>query len=108
LKARVLGTLCEAAGPDRSMGTQYGGFVAITLFGPNAINAFLLPLAIEYWSQWEEKLELEKHPEKRLELQMCQQAVLVSSEFCGMVCTSMVYLLVLLFEDCIGNVPSKR
>jgi len=78
LKARVLGTLCEAAGPDRSIGTQYGGFVGITLFGPNAINAFLLPLAVEYWGQWEEKLEFEKNPEKRLELQMCQQAVLTA------------------------------
>jgi hypothetical protein len=111
LKARVLGTLCEAAGPDRSIGTQYGGFVGITLFGPNAINAFLLPLAIEYWTQWEEKLEFEKNPEKRLELQMCQQAVLVSSvrglthsrlRFDGHLTRR------LLFEDGIGNVSSQR
>ena len=81
LKATVLRTLCEACGPDRSMGTQYGGFVAITLFGPKAINSFLLPLALDYWNRWEDRLEIEKDPEIRLETQMCEQAVLVSEYY---------------------------
>ena len=78
LKATVLKTLCKAAGPDQSLGTQYGGFVAMTLFGPKAINAFLLPLALDYWNHWEDTLEVENDPERRLSVQMCQQAILVS------------------------------
>jgi hypothetical protein len=80
----VLKTLCEAAAPtdakgsQQALATQYGGFVAITLFGPKAIDAFLLPLAIGYWSQWEKELNQTRSLEQRLDLQMCQQAVLVS------------------------------
>jgi hypothetical protein len=77
LKARVLRTLCDAAGVDKSLATQYGGFVGITLFGPKAINAFLLPLAMDYWNQWEKKLDETNDLEQRLELQMCKQAMLV-------------------------------
>jgi transcription initiation factor TFIID subunit 6 len=77
LKARVLRTLCDAAGADKSLATQYGGFVGITLFGPKAINAFLLPLAMDYWNQWEKKLDETNDLEQRLELQMCKQAMLV-------------------------------
>lgn len=76
LKARVLRTLCDAAGPDKSLPTQYGGFVAITLFGSKAINAFLLPLVPEYWKTWEKMLDVTADLNQRLELQMCQQAVL--------------------------------
>ena len=76
LEARVLKALCKAIGPDRSLSTQYGGFVAISLFGPNAINSFLLPLAVTYWKKWESQLEDTNIVEQRLELQMCQQAVL--------------------------------
>lgn len=76
LKARVLKTLCDAAGPDKCLPTQYGGFVAISLFGPKAINAFLLPLALKYWKTWEITLDATQDLGKRVELQMCQQAVL--------------------------------
>ena len=76
LKARVLKTLCDAAGPDKCLPTQYGGFVAISLFGPKAINAFLLPLAMQYWKTWETTLDATKNLGQRVELQMCQQAVL--------------------------------
>jgi transcription initiation factor TFIID subunit 6 len=76
LKARVLRTLCDATGPDKCLPTQYGGFVAITLFGSKAINAFLLPLALEYWKTWEKTLEVTTDLNQRMELQMCQQAIL--------------------------------
>lgn len=76
LKARVLKTLCEAAGPNRSLPTQYGGFVAISQFGPKAVNAFLLPLAMQYWKTWESTMERTQDLQQRMELQMCQQAML--------------------------------
>ena len=76
LKARVLRTLCDAAAPDKCLPTQYGGFVAITLFGSKAINAFLLPLALDYWNTWEKTLDVTTNLNERMELQMCQQAVL--------------------------------
>ena len=62
------------------MNTQYGGFVAISLFGPKAIDAFLLPLAIHYWNQWEAKLDSTTDLQQRMELQMCEHAILV--RFC--------------------------
>jgi hypothetical protein len=77
LKARVLKTLCDAAGLDKALATQYGGIVAISLFGPKAIDAFLLPLAVDYWKRWEAELDQSSDLEYRLELQMCKQAVLV-------------------------------
>ena len=76
LKARVLKTLCNAAGPDKCLPTQYGGIVAISLFGPKAINAFLLPISLEYWKTWETTLDATDDLSQRVELQMCQQAVL--------------------------------
>jgi len=76
LKARVLRTLCDAVAPDKCLPTQYGGFAAITLFGSKAINAFLLPLALEYWKTWEQTLDVTTDLYQRMELQMCQQAVL--------------------------------
>lgn len=80
LEARVLKALCKAIGPGQALPTVYGGFTAITLFGPNAINSFLLPLAMGNWKKWESQLEHNKDVKKGLELQMCQQAVLVSAE----------------------------
>jgi hypothetical protein len=77
LKPRILKELCKAVEAGNPLATQYGGFVGITLFGPRNINAFVLPLALEYWNQWEKKMEETKDLEKRLELQMCEQAVLV-------------------------------
>mmetsp|Transcript_46043 Transcript_46043/g.111509 ORF Transcript_46043/g.111509 Transcript_46043/m.111509 type:complete len:150 (-) Transcript_46043:1484-1933(-) len=79
LEARVLKALCKAIGPGKALPTIYGGFTAITLFGPNAINSFLLPLAMGNWKNWESQLEKTNDARKRLELQMCQQAALVST-----------------------------
>lgn len=76
LKARVLRSLCDAVGPEKALATQYGGIVAISLFGHKAINAFILPLTLEYWSQWNDGLASITDLEKRMELQMCQQATL--------------------------------
>jgi len=78
LKSKVLAELCKAIGVGMPLSTQYGGIVGISLFGPKAINAFLLPVALEYWGQWEKKLEETNDLEQRLELQMCEQAVLNS------------------------------
>jgi transcription initiation factor TFIID subunit 6 len=76
LKSRVLKTLCDAVGPDQSLPTQYGGIVAISLFGPKAINAFILPLALDYWKRWSDSLARVNDLEQRMEVQMCQQATL--------------------------------
>jgi len=76
LKARVLKTLSDAIGPARSLSTRYGGLVAITFFGPKAINAFVLPLALDYWKQSETMLSNCSNLEQRMEIQMCQQATL--------------------------------
>jgi transcription initiation factor TFIID subunit 6 len=84
LKARVLRSLCDAIGPDKALATQYGGIVAVSLFGPKAINAFILPLALEYWKQWNDSLARITDLEKRMEIQMCQQATLIAlSVFLG-------------------------
>jgi len=83
LKARVLRALCEAAGAGKPPATQYGGFIAISLFGPKAVEAFLLPLAVSYWSSWEDALKQIPNQVKQQELHMCQQALLVSMRcFC--------------------------
>ncbi|KAL3916770.1 MAG: hypothetical protein SGARI_007884, partial [Bacillariaceae sp.] len=76
LKARVLRTLCDAIGPDKSLATQYGGIVAVSMFGAKTINAFILPLTLEYWKQWHDQLAQLSDLEKRMEIQMCQQATL--------------------------------
>ena len=81
LTPRVLHELCVATGADRPLATRYGGFVAISLFGPRAIASFLLPLAIEFWNQWEQTLDATTNLGQRLELQMCQQAILVRTIF---------------------------
>lgn len=70
---------------DRPLSTQYGGIVGISLFGPRAIDAFLLPLAKDYWETWDAELkQVMSSKEKRdkmkeYELHMCQQALLVSN-----------------------------
>lgn len=68
---------------DRPLPTQYGGIVGISLFGPKAVDAFLLPLASEYWETWEAELKQVTMKDKRdatkeYEIHMCQQALLVS------------------------------
>lgn len=79
LKARVLRTLCDATSPDKSLTTQYGGIVAIALFGSKAIDAFLLPVVPEFWQKWDEALATATDVEQRTELLMCQEAVLVGT-----------------------------
>ena len=76
LKARVLKTLSDAIGPDKSLSTRYGGLVGITFFGPKAINAFILPLVLDYWNQSEKMLANTNNLEQRMEILMCQQATL--------------------------------
>lgn len=76
LKPQVLTELWKAVKAHQPLATQYGGFVGFTLFGPRSIKAFVLPVALEYWNQWEKKLEETNDLEQRLELQMCQQVVL--------------------------------
>ncbi|KAL3786504.1 hypothetical protein HJC23_010670 [Cyclotella cryptica] len=83
MKPRCIKLLTQQAlRMDRSLATQYGGIVGISLFGPRAVDAFLLPLAREYWESWEAKLEkVMAFKEKRdvtteYELHMCQQALL--------------------------------
>jgi len=103
MKPRIIKLLTQQAlRVDRPLATQYGGIVGISLFGPRAVDAFLLPLAREYWERWEGELHRltnvdvdddnatvednnsnngEKKKKKRdvgreYELQMCQQALL--------------------------------
>jgi len=76
LKARVLKTLSDAIGPNRSLSTRYGGLVAITFFGPKAINAFVLPLALEYWNTSESMILNCTDLEERMEIHMFEQAIL--------------------------------
>jgi len=71
LKARVLRRLCDAIGSDKSLASRYGGFVAITLFGPKAVDSFLLPSILASWEEWEKSLD-----EDPLGVHMCQQAAL--------------------------------
>ena len=76
LKARVLKTLSDAIGPNRPLSTRYGGLVAITFFGPKAINAFVLPLALEYWNKSESMLSSCTDLEERMEIHMFEKAIL--------------------------------
>jgi hypothetical protein len=71
-----LKTLSDAIGPDKSLSTRYGGLVAITFFGSKAINAFVLPLALDYWKKSETALSNANNLEQRMAIQMCQQATL--------------------------------
>jgi transcription initiation factor TFIID subunit 6 len=57
VRPRVIRLLTQQAlRPDRPLPTQYGGIVGISLFGPRAVDAFLLPIAREYWERWEREL----------------------------------------------------
>mmetsp|Transcript_22125 Transcript_22125/g.30793 ORF Transcript_22125/g.30793 Transcript_22125/m.30793 type:complete len:473 (+) Transcript_22125:63-1481(+) len=85
LKPRVLTVFCEAIEPRKAPATQFGGIVAITNFGPKAIDAFLLlfteskkHLAVSYWEAWESDLETATltNMDRRQEIQQCQQALL--------------------------------
>lgn len=76
LRARILKTLCGAVSPNKCLPTQYGGIVGISLFGARAIGAFLLPISLKYWKAWERSLTETKNLNQRMEIQMCQNAVL--------------------------------
>ncbi|KAL7536577.1 hypothetical protein ACHAWF_005503 [Thalassiosira exigua] len=80
MRPRVLGLLArQALRPDRALATQYGGIVGTRLFGSRAVDAFLLPVAREYWERWEEELHRIEWPGdagKECELGMCQEALL--------------------------------
>ncbi|KAL7426015.1 hypothetical protein ACHAXM_000267, partial [Skeletonema potamos] len=84
MKPRIIKLLTQQAlRVDRPLATQYGGIVGISLFGPRAVDAFILPVAREYWEFWDEELEklLLVNGNKRdvwreYELHMCQQALL--------------------------------
>jgi transcription initiation factor TFIID subunit 6 len=69
--------MCEATAADKPPPTIFGGIVTITLFGPKAVDAFLLPLTIPYFKKWETSLETTINFEERMELQHCQQAIMV-------------------------------
>jgi hypothetical protein len=60
---------------------MFGGIVGVTLFGPKAVDAFLLPLVIPYFTKWQHQLENTRNLEQRFALQECQQAILVRT-FC--------------------------
>mmetsp|Transcript_12701 Transcript_12701/g.21137 ORF Transcript_12701/g.21137 Transcript_12701/m.21137 type:complete len:421 (+) Transcript_12701:82-1344(+) len=76
LKATVLKKLCEAIGEDRPLTTVYGGLVGVALFGPKAVDAFMLPVAIHYWTSWAATLDKADDLLIRCEIQQCQQAML--------------------------------
>jgi transcription initiation factor TFIID subunit 6 len=76
LQARVLRTLCQALGPDRSRPAVCGGLTAVTLFGPLAIQAFVLPMLPHAWNSWEEEAQSSATEEVQWETRQCQQAAL--------------------------------
>lgn len=85
MKPRIIKLLTQQAlRVDRPLATQYGGIVGISLFGPRAIDAFLLPLAQDYWERWEGELQNltntdgggNRNVGREYELNMCQQALL--------------------------------
>jgi transcription initiation factor TFIID subunit 6 len=93
MKPRIIKLLTQQAlRVDRPLATQYGGIVGISLFGPRAVDAFLLPVAQEYWEFWDEELKKllvngtnenggggaknKRDVWREYELHMCQQALL--------------------------------
>lgn len=79
LKARALKTLCAATTADKPLPTMFGGIVGVTFFGPKAVDAFLLPLVIPYFTRWSQEEATTQDLVRRIELQECQQAILVRS-----------------------------
>ena len=89
MKPRIMKLLTQQAlRVDRPLATQYGGIVGISLFGPRAVDAFLLPVAQEYWECWDGELKSliknegsvggggKRDVWREYELHMCQQALL--------------------------------
>jgi len=83
LKARILKTMCEAAVSDKRP-TQYRGIAGLSVFGPKAIEVFLLPLCVRHWSKWEKQLKMllacnsKSYQIQLLEVLHCQQVLLES------------------------------
>ena len=72
----------ETISPEKTLTTRFGGITAISLFGPKAVDAFLLPVATEFWQSWETTLTNKAiKEEERVQLQQCQQALMVSNGF---------------------------
>mmetsp|Transcript_9359 Transcript_9359/g.13999 ORF Transcript_9359/g.13999 Transcript_9359/m.13999 type:complete len:391 (-) Transcript_9359:177-1349(-) len=73
LRGKVIQILCKAL-VGEELGRCYGAIIAITMFGPKAVDAFILPL-VEYWSIWTNMLET-SIGEQRYGLQRCRDALL--------------------------------
>ena len=102
----MLKKLCEAIGDDRPLTTIYGGLVGIALFGPKAVDAFVLPVAIHYWNAWGAALDKTGGLLARCEIQECQQAMLVR-----FLCVDDYFILhppnsSVLSVECFGSFPS--
>lgn len=79
LQAKILQPLCNALAPERGLASRYGGLAGITLFGPKAIDAYLLDTILAYWDVWEEAQKSTfKETEKKEAISMCQQAALTA------------------------------
>ena len=79
LQAKILQPLCNALSPERGLASRYGGLAGITLFGPKAIDAYLLDTILAYWESWEEAQKLSSKEKERTEaIRMCQQAALTA------------------------------
>lgn len=77
LQAKILQPLCNALGPDKGLASRYGGLVGITLFGPKAIDAYLLETVLLCWDDWENALQT-SDKETTEAIRMCQQAALTA------------------------------
>jgi transcription initiation factor TFIID subunit 6 len=56
LTSRVIKLLThQALRLDRPLVTQYGGIVGLSYFGPRIVDAFILPIAREYWVQYDDE-----------------------------------------------------
>ena len=77
LQAKILQPLCSALGPDKGLASRYGGLVGITMFGPKAIDAYLLEIILACWDDWEKALNTSDKDTTEA-IHMCQQAALTA------------------------------
>jgi transcription initiation factor TFIID subunit 6 len=79
LQVTILQPLCNALGPDKGLASRYGGMAAVTLFGPKAVDAYLLEVILLSWDDWEKALESPSRDKDIVEaIRMCQQAALTA------------------------------
>lgn len=79
LQVKILQPLCNALGPDKGLSSRYGGLAGITLFGPKAIDAYLLETILACWEIWEEALKSPTTEKDTVEaIRMCEQASLTA------------------------------